>query len=73
MNDLVRGLFTSRQNGEIKFWQEMVGGGAAGASQVVSGLNRLWMALTEGERFLDFHLGVYQSSRDRQDSFTNPR
>ncbi|KAG1244384.1 hypothetical protein G6F68_015471 [Rhizopus microsporus] len=35
MNDLVRGLFTTRQKGEIKFWQEMVAGGAAGASQVV--------------------------------------
>ncbi len=40
MNDLVRGLFTTRQKGEIKFWQEMVAGGAAGASQVVSDLDR---------------------------------
>jgi solute carrier family 25 aspartate/glutamate transporter 12/13 len=35
VNDFVRGKFASKQNGEIKFWQEMVGGGAAGASQVV--------------------------------------
>ncbi|EPB90455.1 mitochondrial aspartate-glutamate transporter agc1 [Mucor circinelloides] len=35
VNDFVRSKFTSKQNGEIKFWQEMVGGGAAGASQVV--------------------------------------
>lgn len=36
MNDFVRYQFTSHQDGEIKFWQEMIGGGAAGASQVVS-------------------------------------
>lgn len=35
VNDFVRNKFTGKQNGEIKFWQEMVGGGAAGASQVV--------------------------------------
>ncbi|KAI7895071.1 mitochondrial carrier domain-containing protein [Mucor mucedo] len=35
VNDFVRNKFSSGQNGEIKFWQEMVGGGAAGASQVV--------------------------------------
>ncbi|KAG1524521.1 hypothetical protein G6F52_004122 [Rhizopus delemar] len=35
VNDFVRSQFTNKQNGEIKFWQEMIGGGAAGASQVV--------------------------------------
>ncbi|KAI9475837.1 MAG: mitochondrial carrier domain-containing protein [Benjaminiella poitrasii] len=35
VNDFVRGKFTNPQSGEIKFWQEMVAGGAAGASQVV--------------------------------------
>ncbi|OBZ81449.1 Calcium-binding mitochondrial carrier protein Aralar1 [Choanephora cucurbitarum] len=35
VNDFVRSQFTSKNNGEIKFWQEMVAGGAAGASQVV--------------------------------------
>ncbi|KAI8084217.1 mitochondrial carrier domain-containing protein [Gilbertella persicaria] len=35
VNDFVRSQFTSRNNGEIKFWQEMIAGGAAGASQVV--------------------------------------
>ncbi|KAI8365570.1 mitochondrial carrier domain-containing protein [Blakeslea trispora] len=35
VNDLVRSHFTKKNNGEIKFWQEMIAGGAAGASQVV--------------------------------------
>ncbi|KAF7722920.1 mitochondrial aspartate-glutamate transporter agc1 [Apophysomyces ossiformis] len=35
VNDFVRGKFTNKQTGEIKLWQEMVGGAAAGASQVV--------------------------------------
>ncbi|KAI7905671.1 mitochondrial carrier domain-containing protein [Cokeromyces recurvatus] len=35
VNDFVRGKFTNKQTGEIGFWQEMVAGGAAGASQVI--------------------------------------
>lgn len=35
VNDFVRSHFTNKQNGKIEFWQEMIGGGAAGASQVV--------------------------------------
>ncbi|KAI9022157.1 mitochondrial carrier domain-containing protein [Phycomyces nitens] len=35
MNDFVRGKFINKETGEIKFWQEMIGGAAAGASQVV--------------------------------------
>ncbi|KAG2175016.1 hypothetical protein INT43_006078 [Umbelopsis isabellina] len=35
VNDLIRGKFKDKQTGEIKFWQEMVAGGTAGASQVV--------------------------------------
>ncbi|KAI9309607.1 mitochondrial carrier domain-containing protein [Cunninghamella echinulata] len=35
VNDLVRNKFLNKETGEIKFWQEMVAGGSAGASQVV--------------------------------------
>ncbi|SAM03164.1 hypothetical protein [Absidia glauca] len=35
VNDFVRNKLTNKQNGEIKFWQEMIAGGSAGASQVV--------------------------------------
>ncbi|KAG0167008.1 mitochondrial aspartate-glutamate transporter agc1 [Apophysomyces sp. BC1034] len=35
VNDFVRGKFMNKQDGQIKFWQEMLGGAAAGASQVV--------------------------------------
>ncbi|CAO3679180.1 unnamed protein product [Rhizopus stolonifer] len=35
VNDLVRNLFNKSQKGDIQFWQEMVAGGTAGASQVV--------------------------------------
>ncbi|KAI8981884.1 mitochondrial carrier domain-containing protein [Mycotypha africana] len=35
VNDFVRSKFTSKQNGSIQFWQEMLAGGAAGASQVI--------------------------------------
>jgi hypothetical protein len=34
-NDLLRYLFTDKQTGEIKVWQEMVSGALAGFSQVV--------------------------------------
>jgi solute carrier family 25 aspartate/glutamate transporter 12/13 len=36
VNDFVRNTFLGKQNGEIQFWQEMIAGGTAGASQVVS-------------------------------------
>ena len=53
MNDFVRSQFTNKQNGEIKFWQEMIGGGAAGASQVVS---ERWMKsfLDEADQCFSF-------------------
>lgn len=35
VNDFVRGKLINKDTGEIKFWQEMIAGGAAGASQVV--------------------------------------
>ncbi|ORZ02665.1 mitochondrial carrier domain-containing protein [Syncephalastrum racemosum] len=35
VNDFVRSKLTNKETGEIKFWQEMVAGGSAGASQVV--------------------------------------
>ncbi|KAI8385032.1 mitochondrial carrier domain-containing protein [Radiomyces spectabilis] len=35
VNDFVRGKFINKETGEIKFWQEMVGGAAAGGSQVI--------------------------------------
>ncbi|KAI8992444.1 mitochondrial carrier domain-containing protein [Pilobolus umbonatus] len=35
VNDFVRSHFNKVENGEIKFWQEMIAGGSAGASQVV--------------------------------------
>ncbi|CAO3656129.1 unnamed protein product [Mucor hiemalis] len=35
VNDYVRSKFLGKQGGDIKFWQEMIAGGAAGASQVV--------------------------------------
>lgn len=42
VNDLIRGKLKNKDTGEIKFWQEMVAGGSAGASQVVSsGWNEL--------------------------------
>ena len=36
VNDLVRGRFTNKEAGAIKYWQELVAGGSAGACQVVS-------------------------------------
>ncbi|KAI8076779.1 mitochondrial carrier domain-containing protein [Halteromyces radiatus] len=35
VNDFVRNKLANKKTGEIKFWQEMIAGGAAGASQVV--------------------------------------
>ncbi|ORZ25132.1 mitochondrial carrier domain-containing protein [Absidia repens] len=35
VNDFVRNKLANKQTGEIKFWQEMIAGGSAGASQVV--------------------------------------
>ncbi|KAI8342686.1 mitochondrial carrier domain-containing protein [Chlamydoabsidia padenii] len=35
VNDFVRNKLANKQTGEMKFWQEMVAGGSAGASQVV--------------------------------------
>ncbi|CAO3681047.1 unnamed protein product [Umbelopsis vinacea] len=35
VNDLIRGKLKNKTTGEIQFWQEMVAGGTAGASQVV--------------------------------------
>ncbi|KAI8143818.1 mitochondrial carrier domain-containing protein [Fennellomyces sp. T-0311] len=35
VNDFVRSKFINKDTGEIKFWQEMIAGGAAGGSQVV--------------------------------------
>jgi solute carrier family 25 aspartate/glutamate transporter 12/13 len=36
VNDLVRGIFTDKETGNIKFWAEMLAGGTAGGCQVVS-------------------------------------
>ncbi|KAF2815101.1 calcium-binding mitochondrial carrier protein-like protein Aralar1 [Mytilinidion resinicola] len=35
VNDLVRGKFTNPENGDIKFWAEMLAGGSAGGCQVI--------------------------------------
>ncbi|ORZ06931.1 mitochondrial carrier domain-containing protein [Absidia repens] len=35
VNDFVRNKIANKKTGEIKFWQEMIAGGSAGASQVV--------------------------------------
>jgi hypothetical protein len=72
VNDFVRNTFLGKQNGEIQFWQEMVAGGTAGASQVVSWEKNRAKFLIPVNLFITI-LGVYQSFGNCKDSSSNPR
>ena len=73
VNDLIRGKLKNKTTGEIQFWQEMVAGGTAGASQVVSGDFNKFLCRPFSLKPTFEPLGLYKSSRDCQDSIANSR
>lgn len=73
VNDLIRGKLKNKTTGEIQFWEEMVAGGTAGASQVVSGDFDEYLRRPFSLKRTFVSLGLYKSSRDCQDSIANSR
>ena len=69
VNDLVRGHFTNKENGKIRFPHELLAGGSAGACQVVRLLSLYFTPFLALMNPIDLH----QSPRNCQNSPSSPR